>query len=193
MPFDPSSYTGSSFALHFPPELWSAISPEAVDFIRRLLQIDPQMRPTAREALGHPWLNSATPLAPLPTPRMLQGLRESGTLDSRFSHANDVWMYSCATTPIGPRMGDVGMEGAELHASEPVWSALGMLPVRAREREAIPSRRPGRCCGPRTHAEHPRPHGVTSALRPPQDQLGPEVPTLLLPTHINKRLKKAAA
>ena len=36
---------------------WSHISPDARDFIRCLLCPDPLQRPTADEALSHPWLN----------------------------------------------------------------------------------------------------------------------------------------
>lgn len=35
---------------------WSGISPEAKDFVRRLLDKDPAKRPSAKEALQHPWL-----------------------------------------------------------------------------------------------------------------------------------------
>jgi len=35
---------------------WAGRSNEAKDFVRRLLRLDPERRPTASEALGHPWL-----------------------------------------------------------------------------------------------------------------------------------------
>lgn len=101
MPFDPSTYAGSSFNLVFPEPLFSAITADGIDFIRQLLQIDPMLRPTAQSALGHCWLSNTAPLsAALPTPRQLKILRSSGNLDGMFSHANDIWLYSCATTPV---------------------------------------------------------------------------------------------
>ncbi len=51
----------------FPPLQWSAISPEAVDLCRGLLQRDPKLRYTARQALDHPWITKS--LAPMPLPR----------------------------------------------------------------------------------------------------------------------------
>ncbi|KIY49081.1 Pkinase-domain-containing protein [Fistulina hepatica ATCC 64428] len=39
-----------------PTHHWANISPAANDFIRRCLSLDPAMRPTAEEALTHPWL-----------------------------------------------------------------------------------------------------------------------------------------
>ncbi|KAI2502853.1 protein kinase [Fragilaria crotonensis] len=44
-------------ALRFEPEeVWSIVSPQAKDFISKLLVTDPKMRPTAREAQKHTWL-----------------------------------------------------------------------------------------------------------------------------------------
>jgi serine/threonine protein kinase len=72
-----------------------------VQFIRQLLQIDPPLRPTAAGALAHPWLTTSDPLlTPLPTPGRLQALRSSGNLEEWFTHANELWLYSCATTPV---------------------------------------------------------------------------------------------
>lgn len=50
----------------FPDPEWSAISPEAKDFIRGLLVIEPQ-RPTAAQALLHPWVTQNLQLRPLPS------------------------------------------------------------------------------------------------------------------------------
>jgi calcium-dependent protein kinase len=38
--------------------MWSKVSEEAGDFIRKLLEVDPDRRPTAQEALKHPWMAS---------------------------------------------------------------------------------------------------------------------------------------
>ncbi|PKA49496.1 CDPK-related protein kinase [Apostasia shenzhenica] len=37
---------------------WPSLSPEAKDFVKRLLSKDPRRRMTAAQALGHPWLRS---------------------------------------------------------------------------------------------------------------------------------------
>lgn len=39
-----------------PEEVWSIVSPQARDFISKLLVTDPKMRPTARDAQKHRWL-----------------------------------------------------------------------------------------------------------------------------------------
>lgn len=43
---------------NFPDSEWADISPDAKDFIRGLLELDPKKRLTAKVALKHPWLNS---------------------------------------------------------------------------------------------------------------------------------------
>merc|ERR1719343_1618285 len=35
---------------------WRSLDPQAIDFCQSLLQIDPSKRPTAREAMSHPWI-----------------------------------------------------------------------------------------------------------------------------------------
>ena len=35
---------------------WRSLEPEAIDFCKSLLQTDPSKRPTAREAMSHPWI-----------------------------------------------------------------------------------------------------------------------------------------
>jgi serine/threonine protein kinase len=35
---------------------WMTLDPQAVDFCKSLLQVDPSKRPTAREAMSHPWI-----------------------------------------------------------------------------------------------------------------------------------------
>jgi calcium-dependent protein kinase len=41
-------------------EPWPSVSEEAKDFVRKLLDRDPESRPTARAALLHPWLTQST-------------------------------------------------------------------------------------------------------------------------------------
>mmetsp|Transcript_1149 Transcript_1149/g.2512 ORF Transcript_1149/g.2512 Transcript_1149/m.2512 type:complete len:972 (-) Transcript_1149:398-3313(-) len=44
-----------SFAFE-PSDIWDTVSDEAKDFIRHLLQVNPQKRPCAEEAQNHPWM-----------------------------------------------------------------------------------------------------------------------------------------
>ncbi|TFK81462.1 Pkinase-domain-containing protein [Polyporus arcularius HHB13444] len=44
-----------------PEEYWAGVSETARDFVRDCLTIDPTSRPTAAEALKHPWLSSDKP------------------------------------------------------------------------------------------------------------------------------------
>jgi len=43
----------------FPAELWSEISEEAKDLVRRLLDTNPKTRITAEQALRHPWITNS--------------------------------------------------------------------------------------------------------------------------------------
>ena len=42
--------------LNFKRSCWDGISDEGKDFVAQLLNKDPAKRPTAKEALKHPWL-----------------------------------------------------------------------------------------------------------------------------------------
>ena len=46
----------------FPEEEWGEISDEAHDFIRKLMCKYPRRRPSAKEALAHPWLTKQVAL-----------------------------------------------------------------------------------------------------------------------------------
>ena len=41
---------------YFPAEDWKDVSIEAMDFIHRMLQMDPRKRMTVEQALNHPWI-----------------------------------------------------------------------------------------------------------------------------------------
>lgn len=43
----------------FKGKVWRVVSDDAMDFIEYLLKYDPRKRPTAREALQHPWLTKS--------------------------------------------------------------------------------------------------------------------------------------
>lgn len=49
---------------------WMLLDPQAVDFCKKLLQVDPSMRPTAREAMNHPWIVKHCGKAPPQRPRI---------------------------------------------------------------------------------------------------------------------------
>ncbi|KAI9910070.1 hypothetical protein PsorP6_010738 [Peronosclerospora sorghi] len=45
---------------------WNSILPSAKDLIRNLLEIDPDKRPSAEQALQHPWLRNQSQVSPEP-------------------------------------------------------------------------------------------------------------------------------
>jgi serine/threonine protein kinase len=68
------------------------ISPEATDLTRRLLNRDPQGRPTAEEALEHIWINAREGRPQLLRP-MLHSAKRAGAFDTRsvpFSGQSDI-------------------------------------------------------------------------------------------------------
>lgn len=44
-------------SLDFPPELFDGISENAIDFVKKLIVLEPSQRLTSRQALLHPWFN----------------------------------------------------------------------------------------------------------------------------------------
>jgi tRNA A-37 threonylcarbamoyl transferase component Bud32 len=72
---------------YFHPPRWEPLTSEAKDFITQLLQKDPCRRPSAAEALGHPWLQSHCISAAAPEhPRANTPLK---------STAWEKWVASC--------------------------------------------------------------------------------------------------
>ncbi|KAJ1310657.1 hypothetical protein OPQ81_009186 [Rhizoctonia solani] len=72
--------------IEFHHSFWSHISQNAKDFIKHLLNPDPSKRPTAEEALNHPWL-SPEPSSPLPDVDISSGLRQKYTPRQRWRNA----------------------------------------------------------------------------------------------------------
>lgn len=194
MPFDPSNYTASTFELTFPGTLWQGISPIAQDFIRSLLQIDPQLRASAHSALAHPWLTTTAPLpTPLSTPRQLQILRSSGVLEDMFIHANDVWMFCAATTPVdslsrGAKRARGTVDLSMLPVPEGRPTGAGTLQAVFSMEVCGRARATGARDQPPSAIALPHAHVPTTTRARARQE--PEVPILALPTHVHKRLKK---
>ncbi|CAE7074702.1 unnamed protein product [Rhizoctonia solani] len=72
--------------IEFHHSFWSHISQNAKDFIKHLLNPDPLQRPTAEEALAHPWLSPELS-SPLPDIDISSGLREKYTPRQRWRNA----------------------------------------------------------------------------------------------------------
>ncbi|CAE6336686.1 unnamed protein product [Rhizoctonia solani] len=72
--------------IEFHHSFWCHISQNAKDFIKDLLNPDPSKRPTAEEALAHPWL-SPEPSSPLPDFDISSGLRTKYTPRQRWRNA----------------------------------------------------------------------------------------------------------
>lgn len=72
-------------ALQFPQEEWSSISPAAKDFCSCLLNRDPVKRPTASQALEHPWIvKVANPPSSIPKPVPFSTERKSSSIRLRM-------------------------------------------------------------------------------------------------------------
>ncbi|KAF4316602.1 hypothetical protein BBO99_00008941 [Phytophthora kernoviae] len=52
----PNQKIQSLYKLTFPKRYWQGVSPMAIDFLQRILVLNPSARLTATEALNHPWL-----------------------------------------------------------------------------------------------------------------------------------------
>ncbi|RLN21451.1 hypothetical protein BBJ28_00021441 [Nothophytophthora sp. Chile5] len=52
----PNQKVSALYKLTFPRKYWQGVSPMAIDFLQRVLVLNPSGRLTAKEALNHPWL-----------------------------------------------------------------------------------------------------------------------------------------
>eukprot|EP00397_Hematodinium_sp_SG-2012_P009769 GEMP01009862.1.p1 GENE.GEMP01009862.1~~GEMP01009862.1.p1 ORF type:complete len:605 (+),score=66.72 GEMP01009862.1:53-1867(+) len=59
-PFDVNSLEDRIVSDDFTGETWQALSPECVDFQKRLLALDPSMRLSSAECFAHPWIKEAS-------------------------------------------------------------------------------------------------------------------------------------
>mmetsp|Transcript_6005 Transcript_6005/g.14548 ORF Transcript_6005/g.14548 Transcript_6005/m.14548 type:complete len:453 (-) Transcript_6005:163-1521(-) len=81
---------------------WMTLDPMAVDFCKSLLQVDPSKRPTAREAMSHPWIVKHCGQVPTQRPRinLEHSIRiapsEDETLIGPISQSFDSQRSSCS-------------------------------------------------------------------------------------------------
>ena len=68
--------------IQFHSQYWKTVSESAKDFIRDLTKLEPHKRPTATQALEHPWLQTAASDV-----HHLDGLRESFSPRGRWRYA----------------------------------------------------------------------------------------------------------
>jgi serine/threonine protein kinase len=70
--------------LEFPSPEWDEISEQAIDFLTKLLDRDPDKRPTADEAMHHPWIakHVTQPGIPKPMPFKKRSISEHDNLSS---------------------------------------------------------------------------------------------------------------
>jgi serine/threonine protein kinase len=64
------------------------VSPECIDLLTRMLQIDPAMRPTNRECLNHPWLRDGAIVPADPTLQSIIEEDESEEAEQQLSQLN---------------------------------------------------------------------------------------------------------
>jgi calcium-dependent protein kinase len=70
--------------LEFPSPEWDDISEQAIDFVTKLLDRDPDRRPTAEKALQHPWIakHVVPPGIPKPLPFKKRSISDQDNLSS---------------------------------------------------------------------------------------------------------------
>ena len=60
----------------FQPQVWDSLSESSKDFVSSLIVVDPEARPTADDALKHPWLKEQGASKETVDPKTLQGVRD---------------------------------------------------------------------------------------------------------------------
>lgn len=97
----PFSFKGDTYkflntllaGVQFDESVWSTKSHEGRDLVRRLLEVDPQKRITAKETLSHPWFLPSTKMSKqslrdLNTIRLLKSNRGLSTNTSSLKPSN---------------------------------------------------------------------------------------------------------
>ncbi|GAA5891720.1 hypothetical protein JCM6882_006181 [Rhodosporidiobolus microsporus] len=102
------------------PRAWESVSEEAKDFIRRMLTVDEDERPTAAEALDHPWLRAAVSRPPSPlTPSHSPDPSPSASLPTLAPHQ--------APTLLTPEDAEAQQLGPKLSRQETVTDHAPIL------------------------------------------------------------------
>lgn len=84
----------------FPPEEWATVSQEAKDFVRKLLILEPENRPSATDALKHPWIMKRRKTESLNNPQSEKALMnlKSFRADRKLQQATWVYLVSYLST-----------------------------------------------------------------------------------------------
>ena len=84
----------------FPQEEWGSISSEAKDFVRKLLTMEPENRPSATDALKHPWILKRRKTDSLNNPQSQKALLNLKTFraDRKIQQATWVYLVSYLST-----------------------------------------------------------------------------------------------
>ena len=84
----------------FPHEEWGNVSGEAKDFVRKLLTIEPESRPSATDALKHPWILKRRKTDNLNNPQSEKALLNLRTFraDRKIQQATWVYLVSYLST-----------------------------------------------------------------------------------------------
>ena len=94
-------YLVKNASLQFPSPEWDTISDPAKDFVTKLLQRDPEARPTAALALEHPWIAQHVVGIPPPRPFVdpsLRGKSSSGDGSKAISISSQLRLDSTRRT-----------------------------------------------------------------------------------------------
>uniref|UniRef100_A0A7S1TXT1 non-specific serine/threonine protein kinase n=1 Tax=Phaeomonas parva TaxID=124430 RepID=A0A7S1TXT1_9STRA len=88
-------------AYEFPRHVFDSVSDHAIDFIQRLLIVDPDKRMTAEQAQDHPWLHDwDEPPAPIKV-EVVENLKKFSQLSAFHKLAHEVIAFSLQPQQIG--------------------------------------------------------------------------------------------
>lgn len=93
--------------MQFQARYWDKISPEAKDLVVKMLNRDPRLRFSAREALNHTWFQSDAEKAAnqLPVLENIANLEQEMRVDPRQLNNADVNMLTCTPVLAGRVLG----------------------------------------------------------------------------------------
>jgi len=112
-----------------PYEYWEGISFTARDFIDKLLTVDPNLRPTASQALQHPWLSEQlpSPVGGHPNRDLLISVKHNFNARRTFKKAVDTvkLINSLKTQPKNSNLANL-LEVSRAEADEDVQQVLAV-------------------------------------------------------------------